>query len=92
MTYQVGDETVRVGAKDLPWEREVRPGIIDYEVRLNVSDLGAGEELTGGWCEIWIGDELCDREDKGDWCACYWDDGVWRGDPNDDSSKRLTVR
>jgi hypothetical protein len=83
--YQLGGEDVVLGRTELPWSSTTRIG---FETSLRVNAFSRGSDA---WCEIWIRDQLCDREDDGAWCSCYWDDGVWSGTVNDDEAQRTRV-
>jgi hypothetical protein len=93
IVYVRGNEKVDLGPQPSPWSLQTRLGLTDWGVRVDVSGLRESRTVpdTGGWCEIWIGDELCDREEDGSWYGCGWDDGVWSGDPNRDRSKRTRI-
>jgi hypothetical protein len=100
IVYSDGDRTEEIERTALPWSKKIAIGLFDDGVALDVRTVwniekarsgGSGrEEDSGGWCEIWIGDELCDREDRGTWCRCTWQGG-WRGTLNGDRWQRTSI-
>jgi len=64
--YQHNEKDVESGEVDVPWKR-----------RLETRDIRALRvNVTGGWCEIRIDGEVCDREESGSWCSCYDGEGT----------------
>jgi hypothetical protein len=90
LMYQVGDaDLVKLGPTELPWELKPEVGLLDQSVGVTTFVGGFREKA---WCEIWIGDELCDREDDGSWCRCFFKFTSWSGDINGQRSQRTSVR
>jgi hypothetical protein len=88
--YKVGDpQEVGLGSTELPWELKPDVGLFDRSVDVFAFTQGPDRST---WCEIWIGDELCDREDDGDRCRCRFGLLFWSGTPNGQRSQRTSVR
>jgi hypothetical protein len=87
--YQLGAEDVTPGDEALPWSKTLRAGRSVDSARINVS----AQWGSPAWCEVWIDDQLCDREDDGVWCSCYYDRRKgWSGWPNDDRANATHIR
>jgi hypothetical protein len=91
ITLRIDKKTVNVGQVDLDWQRKPEVGLMDDSIILG-ADWPRFYPARPGWCEIWIGDELCDREETGHTCSCDWHYTSWPGEINGQRSQRTSVR